>query len=142
MAQITEFIGNHMGLFLAWVGLGIAMVVSEFGNRFRSFQEVSAQEAVQLMNKEDAMLVDIRAHGEFTDGHITGAKHLLLSKVEAIAPMFKSHKEKPVIFYCKSGMTSQQAASRLGKAEFTRIYSLKGGISGWISDQLPIEKGQ
>lgn len=140
MEQITEFIGNNTFLVVAWIGLAIALLLSEFGGKFRSFQEVSPQQAIQLMNREDALVVDTRAHTEYSAGHITGAKQLDLSKVEAVSPLFKGMQEKPVIFYCKSGISSQQAAARLGKAEYKRVYSLKGGITGWVSDQLPVQK--
>ncbi len=142
MEQLTEFIGNNTGLSLAWVGIVVALIFTETTRRFRGFSEVSPGQATQLINREDATLVDIRSMQEFQDGHIVNAKHILLSKLDPSSKQLAAKAEQPVVVYCQNGNTSLQGAARLAKAGFKRVYSLKGGLTAWQSDQLPLARGR
>ena len=98
-------------------------------------------EKENIMNKEDAYILDIRPPAEFKKGHILGSKQIkaeLVTKGD-FAPLEKS-KDKPIIVVCAMGMTSKRTASQMLKAGFENVVTLKGGINAWQGANLPITK--
>src|SRR2546422_9799630 len=93
---------------------------------------VDASMATQLINREDALVVDVRDPGEYGAGHILGAKNVPLSRLDAggseIAP---KRKDKPVIVYCDNGNRSAKAAAALRSQGFAKVVSLAGGLGAW-----------
>jgi rhodanese-related sulfurtransferase len=102
---------------------------------------VSAAQATQLINREDALVVDVRDPGEFGTGHILGAKNVPLSRIDAVgSEIAAKRKEKPVIVYCDDGARSTKAAGALRSQGFSRVVSLSGGLGAWRQAGLPLEK--
>jgi rhodanese-related sulfurtransferase len=95
--------------------------------------------ATNLINREDALVVDVREPGEFGTGHILGARNLPLARIDAGEVDIKA-KEKPLILCCDNGNRSSKAAAALKKLGFTRVHSLNGGIGAWRQAGLPVEK--
>jgi rhodanese-related sulfurtransferase len=101
---------------------------------------VDPLQATQLINREDALVLDVREPGEFGAGHVLGAKSLPLARLEALPGDIARRKEKPVIVYCDGGERSTKALSALRKQGFTRIANLSGGLKAWQQAGLPVEK--
>lgn len=101
---------------------------------------VNATEAVQLINREKAMVVDVCGTDEFAAGHVAGAKNLPLPDLEAKLPGLVKNKSTPVILVCASGMRSRRAVAIAKKLGYENAHSLSGGMSAWRSASLPIEK--
>lgn len=101
---------------------------------------VNATEAVQLINREKAMVVDVCGTDEFAAGHVVGAKNLPLPDLEAKLPGLVKNKSTPVILVCASGMRSRRAVAIAKKLGYENAHSLSGGMSAWRSASLPIEK--
>jgi rhodanese-related sulfurtransferase len=102
---------------------------------------VSAAQATHLMNREDALVVDVRDPGEYGAGHILGAKNLPLSRIgTGGSEIAAKRKDKPVIVYCDTGNRSAKAASALKNQGFARVVSLSGGLGAWQQAGLPVEK--
>jgi rhodanese-related sulfurtransferase len=101
---------------------------------------VDTARATHLINREDALVVDVREPGEFGTGHILGAKNVPLKRIDAGEVDFLKHKEKPVILCCDNGERSTKAAAGLKKLGFTSVVNLTGGIGAWRSAGLPVEK--
>lgn len=140
MSSFTEFVTQNFILF-AGLGIIIALIIRmELKLAFRGFKTVTPAEAVLLMNKEDAVIVDVREDSERVSGHIQGAKHLALSVLKQRVDELKSYAEQPVITYCKMGSRSSQACEILKKNDFKNVMSLKGGIEAWQTVNLPIVK--
>lgn len=95
-------------------------------------------EATLLMNREDALVLDVRETGEWGTGHITGARHITLAQLEKRLSELDKFKEKPIIVVCATGNRSSSACGQLKKHGFAKVYSLGGGVSSWREANLPL----
>ena len=95
-------------------------------------------EATLLMNREDALVLDVRETGEWSSGHITGARHITLGQLDKRLSELDKFKEKPIIVVCATGNRSSSACGQLKKHGFDKVYSLGGGVSSWIEANLPL----
>lgn len=101
---------------------------------------LNANEAVQLINREKAAVVDVCSPDEFTAGHVVGAKNVPLGELEAKLPGLVKNKTTPVILVCASGMRSRRAVSIAKKLGYENSHSLTGGMGAWRAASLPVEK--
>lgn len=101
---------------------------------------VDTLQATQLLNREDAILVDVRSAADYAAGHILGARSLPLAELERRAGELDKHKARPVIVYCNAGNTSGGAVSALRKGGFEKVFNLSGGYAAWQQAGLPVEK--
>ncbi|MDR3432854.1 MAG: rhodanese-like domain-containing protein [Rouxiella aceris] len=143
LQDIMPFISAHPVLSLAWVALLIAVIFTTVKARFSKVKEITRGEATRLINKEDAVVVDVRAREEFRKGHISTSVNLLTADIKSnnLAEVAK-HKAQPVIVVCANGQTSRTAAEGLVTAGFERVYTLKEGIAGWSGENLPLARGK
>lgn len=102
--------------------------------------DLTASGAVQLMNREKAVVVDVCETAEFAAGHITGAKNIPLGDLEAKLPGAVKNKALPLILVCASGMRSGRAVLIAKKLGYEQAQSLGGGLKAWKEANLPIEK--
>jgi len=140
--RLPEFIGNHPILSLAFIGIGVALVANELSRFTRGFKGVSPAELTQLINREDALIIDVSPINDFEKGHIVGSKHVAMSQFDPENKLLAKVRELPVAVVCRSGVQSGQAAKRLVKAGFSRVYSLEGGLAAWQQAELPLAKGK
>lgn len=103
--------------------------------------DVSPAEAVLLINRENALVLDVREEGEFEAGHIPDAKNIPLAKLTERASELRKYQQKPLLVNCQGGVRSANACGQLKKAGFTRIYNLRGGLTAWNEAKLPVAKG-
>lgn len=142
LERIPEFAANHPILSLAFVGIGVALVANELSRFTRGYRGVSPAELTQLINREDALVIDVSPINDFEKGHIVGSRHVALSQFDPENKLLAKVRELPVAVVCRAGMQSSQAAKRLVKAGFKRVYSLEGGIAAWQQAELPLAKGK
>ncbi len=102
---------------------------------------VNPGEATLLINREDALVLDVREMDEFASGHLPDAKSMPLSKLADRLGELDKYKDKPLIVCCASGMRSGKACGELKKAGFSRLFNLSGGIDAWVGAGYPIKKG-
>ena len=140
MTSYADFVSNNIVLFAALGIIVVLIIRMEVKRALRGFKVVTPAEAVQLINKEDALVLDVREDSECVQGSIQGAKHLALSVLKQRVEELKNYVEKPVIAYCKNGNLSIQACEILKKNNFSNVMSLKGGIEGWRTANLPIAR--
>ena len=96
-------------------------------------------QAVQLLNRENAVPLDIRGAADFKSGHILNAVNIPLADLKSRASELKKYTDRPIVVYCASGTTSPAAVKTLTAEGFTNVYSLKGGVQAWRSDDLPLD---
>ena len=101
---------------------------------------LSAAGAVQLINREKAVVIDICEASEFAAGHVGGAKNVPLSQLEDKLPSVVKNKALPVILVCQSGARSSRALAIAKKLGYDKAQSLSGGLSAWRTANLPVEK--
>jgi rhodanese-related sulfurtransferase len=125
-----------------FVVLTVALVYTEVARLFVGYKTVSPAQLTDLINRESALLVDVSAITEFDKGHILGSKHVAMSQFDPENKLLAKAKELPVALVCRTGQTSSEAAKRLHKAGFTRVYWLNDGLNAWIQADLPLTKGR
>jgi len=101
---------------------------------------VNTAEAIALINRQDALVLDVREAGDFGAGHILGAKNLPLARIEQGADEIAKRKQKPVIVYDEDGQRAAKAATALKRHGFTQVANLSGGLGAWRQAGLPVEK--
>jgi rhodanese-related sulfurtransferase len=141
-AALTQFAGQNPVLSLLFVGLTLALAYTEIARLFVGYKVVSPAQLTELINKESALLVDVSAIAEFEKGHILGAKHVAMSQFDPENKLLAKAKDLPVAVVCRTGQQSSDAAKRLHKAGFTKVYWLNDGINAWIQADLPLSKGR
>jgi rhodanese-related sulfurtransferase len=142
MERLPEFISQQLPLVLAFVGLTVFLAVGLVGRFTRGYREVTPAELTMLINRENALVVDISAIAEFEKAHIPGSRHVAPSQFDPESKDLAKVKDKPVAVVCRSGISSRGAAKRLVKAGFTRVHSLSGGVAQWQAAELPVARGK
>ena len=107
---------------------------------FRAGSEVTAFAAVQLINRKDGVVIDVRDIGEFEAGHIAGAKHVPEAQLADRIKELEKFKDKPVILACRTGSRSGSAVKILRSNGFTEAVNLGGGIVAWEQAGMPLQK--
>jgi len=125
---------NIMWVMLAVVSGGMLIVSLIRGGG----KGISVTEATLLINREDAVVVDVRETQEWSSGHIANARHLALGQLDKRLSELEKFKSKPVIVCCASGNRSSSACGTLKRAGFERVFSLSGGIGAWKDAGLPV----
>jgi len=137
MEQVIEFIGNHVFLVAAWV-LTLAMLL--WNESRRAGKAVTPAIATQMINKEDAVILDIRPKKEWDTGRITGARHIPMAELDRRIDELNKYKEKPIIVVCNLGQTAGAATKKLKAAGFANVMRLSGGMTEWKGQSLPVVK--
>ena len=101
---------------------------------------LSAAGAVQLINREKAVLIDVCEAEEFAAGHAGGAKNIPLNQLEEKLPGVVKNKSVPVILVCQTGARSGRAVAMAKKLGYEQAQSLGGGLNAWRTANLPVEK--
>lgn len=135
MDRVIEFAMNHPYLVGSFVALLTAFIVLETR---RGGKSVSPQQLTNLVNKEDALVLDVRDAKEFREGHITGSKNIAFASLKDKLGELEKHKETPIILVCKMGQHAGAAGRMLTAAGFKDVRRLTGGVSGWKADGLPL----
>lgn len=143
MQEIMQFVSRHPVLCLAWIVLLGAVLFMTFKSLASKVKVITRGEATRLINKEDAVVVDLRQRDDFRKGHIAGSVNLLPTEIKANnVGELEKHKSKPVIVVDGSGMQAQEPANALIKAGFEQVFVLKEGIAGWSGENLPLVRGK
>ena len=140
--SLLAFAGEHALLSLALLGLTLALVYTEVARLFSGFKSVNPAGLTALINREDALLVDLSASTDFEKGHIPGAKNVAPSQFDPESKLLAKVRDLPVVVTCRSGTASSDAAKKLVKAGFKKVYWLDGGIGAWQQANLPLTKGR
>jgi len=135
MDRIIEFVGNHIelsGLFVMLLG---ALWYSE---KSRSGRSVSPQEATLMLNRETAVIVDVRDKKDYGEGWITGSVHIPFSSLKERAVELAKHKDKQIIVVDKMGQHAGMAGKLLKAEGFENVCRMSGGISEWKNSNMPL----
>ncbi len=141
MENLGTFILNNWLLFVALIVIVGLLFVNLTKSRLLGFREIGANDAVGLINHENAVIIDTRGDEEFKQGHILNAVHVPLALLSERMTELQPYRERAVIVYCDSGRQSAHAGATLRSNGFTTIYKLSGGLMAWKSAGLPLERG-
>ena len=101
---------------------------------------LSAPAAVQLINREKAVVIDVCEPAEFAAGHVTGAKSIPMAELEAKLPGAVKNKATPLVMVCASGARAGRAAALARKLGYENTQVLAGGMKAWRDANLPVER--
>ena len=135
-----HFVTSNLPLFLAALVSGLMLAWPIFRKLFVNFPEIDTVEAINLINHQDAAVLDVREHHEYASGHLPNARHIPSGKVSERMDEIEKLKGKPLLVYCRSGARSSSVCVLLSKKGFGKVYNLKGGILSWEGAKLPVEK--
>jgi rhodanese-related sulfurtransferase len=140
--ELLAFAERNPMLSLAFVGLTVAIIYTEIARLFRGFKALRPAELTALINRDNALVVDLSPTGDFEKGHIAGSKSVQLSQFDPENKLLAAAKALPLVVVCRTGQASEGAAKRLKKAGFEQVHWLDGGIAAWQQAELPLVKGR
>jgi rhodanese-related sulfurtransferase len=135
----VKFIVDNWVLFLAAFASGGLLLWPLVNQSAGGGGKVSAAEAVRLINREKAVLIDVSEATEFASGHAAGAKSIPLASLETTTDLPKN-KALPLVVLCATGARSTRAVATLKKLGFENACALAGGLAAWREANLPLEK--
>ena len=141
MERLIEYTNHHPWLVGALVLVSIVVVLYEMRAQSESRASVSPQDMVRLMN-QGALLIDLRPLEQYTAGHVGGARQMSGEQILQASDTLKKYKEKAVVVYDDSGSLSAAAVRQLAAQGFTKAFNLRGGLSAWRTENLPLTRGE
>ncbi len=142
LPDLLAFASGHPYLVLALAALTLALIYNEVSGLFRGYKGLGPAALTALVNRDNALVVDLRPQADFVKGHIPGAKNVQMDQFDPENKQLVAARALPVVLVCKTGQTAGQAASRLRKAGFERVFVLDGGIGAWQQADLPLARGR
>ncbi len=133
MERFFEFVQHHPILFGI---LGVLVVLFFYLEGKRSGRKISPQALGGFVNREKAVIIDLRDVKDFRGGHISGSRNIPLSSLNKHLDELRDIKQ-PIIMVCKMGQTAGSAVQQVGGQN---LYRLEGGILGWQGQNLPLVK--
>lgn len=140
MDRLFEFIGNHWIMVSATVVVAVLLLQDLMETLTRKHKLINPSQAVMLMNDEGSAVIDVREQHEYSEGHIEGARHIPLGKINERLFELEAYRDAPVIVTCQSGTRAPQACGKLVKAGFSQVYELQGGMVAWEEQKLPVSR--
>lgn len=133
-----EFFKSNILLIGLALGSGLMLLLPSLKKGAGGVPNLSATEAVTLINRSNAFVLDVRDDAEFASGHIADATHISLANLPERLGELKKYQNKAILVNCQRGMRSAKACDILRKAEFTQVHNLQGGLNAWVEAKLPI----
>jgi rhodanese-related sulfurtransferase len=138
MQRFFEFVANHPFLVGTFVLLLALFIRNETRRGGRS---VTAQQLVDMVNRENAVVLDVRDRKDYQAGHIVGAVNVPFANLGARIDELKKYRSRPLVVTCKMGQHAGAAGTQLRKAGFENVTRLTGGMAEWRNQNLPVVKG-
>jgi len=139
MQDFINFLSHHQLVVGAILGLLVILMVIEVLRLKRMSVQINPQRATHLINRDNAVVIDIRDPQAFKLGHIIDAVSMQAEELRKPPKRFEKYRNKPLIIVCQTGTESQKIAAFLIKQGYNS-YSLAGGLRAWSEAQLPLIK--
>ena len=101
---------------------------------------LSSADATQLINRRNAVIVDLRSADEFAQGHLPQARHVAFDDLSAKAMQLAKNKNTPVLLVCRTGQRARKAEALVRQAGFAEVFVLQGGLTAWQQAGMPVVK--
>jgi rhodanese-related sulfurtransferase len=135
-----SFIQTNWSLILVMLVSGALLAWPILQRRLSAVRELGTADATRLINRSDAVLLDIRDTKEIAAGRLPNALHIPMSELQARRTELAKLTTRPVIVYCSRGNRSAGATRVLSGLGFKEIYGLRGGFAAWRDAGLPVQK--
>ena len=136
----VKFFTDYTNLVLIAIALisGALLLWPALSRRGRG--GVTAGEATQLINRRNAVVVDLRPAAEFATGHLPSARHLEFAELQAKVGQLVKNKSNPVLLVCQTGQQSNKAVRVVQDAGYAEVHVLQGGLNAWQQAGMPVVK--
>lgn len=141
MDSIIDYAGNHILLFGGMLLMFAIVFAYEMRMARRKGVDITPAEAVTLING-GAQPIDIRAAAQFEKGHLLDARNVPLADFEQHMPSLQKLKDRGILVYCENGATSPKAVEKLKENGIAAVKSLRGGLTAWRAESLPVFAGR
>jgi len=138
--QIITFIINHWVLVALFLVLLVIIIWYEAKGSYGGIPQESPQTATLLVNRQDAVMIDVRDPAVFVEGHITDAINVPANALDENVKKIESYKTDVLILYCGQGLQSASVAKKLSQLGFQKLHILSGGLQAWQAASLPLVK--
>jgi rhodanese-related sulfurtransferase len=138
--SLWQFVIKYWYLFVPLVAVISLLLAGPLIQLKHGIKNLNPAQAVQMVNRDSGVFVDVCEPHEYKQGHIPNAVNLPLSHLKENLKHIEKYKNKPIVVSCRSGNRSVKGAVLLRKQGFATVYSLGGGLASWQRDQLPLEK--
>ncbi len=135
-----EFVQDNIWLILIAMASSAGLVWPSIARRLSGIPQVGVVEAVTLINRRDAVVLDVREQSEHDRGRITGARVIPAGQLKTRLGELDKFKQRPIVVHCATGSRSQGAAAILKGAGFKEVFNLQGGMGAWQQAGMPVEK--
>jgi len=139
MDQLITFYSDHLLLVSAFLAVTSILTWLTMGG-VANKNALDALAATELINHNDAVVIDVRTKAEFKQGHIINSLNVPLDSLKNQFKSLEKHKSKPIIVSCRSGSRSALACKLLGAAGFEQVHNLRGGMLAWESANMPVRR--
>jgi rhodanese-related sulfurtransferase len=139
MEQLIEFSGNHLMLVGGFFVVTVLLIQDLFAGGFGK-GSVDPKGATDLINQQDAVVIDVRPSADFSKGHIINSLNIPMSGLNGQLDKLNKYKSRPVVVSCRSGAQSSAACRMLRKQGFDQVFNLQGGIMAWQNANLPVSR--
>jgi rhodanese-related sulfurtransferase len=139
MDRLLEYITHHPWYAAGAAVAALLVIVYELRTRNENVSAVSPQDVVRLMN-QGALVIDLRPADAFATGHVAGAKQMSGEQILKAGDTLKKQKEKVLVVYDDTGSLGAAAVRQLAAQGFTKVFNLRGGITAWRAENLPLSK--
>lgn len=137
MDRLIEFASQHY-LLVSSFSLLLAYFFTLESRRAGT--PVTPQQATNLVNREEGVIVDVRDADEYREGHIAGSLNIPAAQIADRLSELDAYRDKPLIITCKGGPSASAAGKALKAKGFTNLKRLQGGMQGWRDEKLPVVK--
>lgn len=138
--QFLQFVVNHWILWSLFLGVILIILFEEIRGRVQGIPRLSPADLTSLINREDALVLDVRDSNAYLKGHIIGAINIPHTEMDARLDKLKPYQEKPIAIVCSNGQTSPQEGVKLRNKGFEKVYFLSGGMNAWQQAGLPLAR--
>jgi rhodanese-related sulfurtransferase len=135
----VDFVLNNIWLVLI-AAISGGMLLWPLVSQRAGGAALSTLEATQLINRKDALVLDIRSSEEYARGHVLNARSMPAAQLSTRVEELQKFKTRPIILTCQNGNASSGPCDTLRKAGFGEVYLLAGGVSAWEQAGLPVAK--
>lgn len=135
-----DFFKQNVLLIGLAIGSGLALLWPMLNRSSAVATVLSVTEAVVLMNRKSALVLDVREADEFAQGHLQGARNIPLSQLDARSKELEKFRDKPVLIVCQRGSRASKASRLLKAQNFSALNVLKGGMQAWQEANMPTAK--
>lgn len=138
LPQIKTFVMNHWALVGGFVVVLIMLVLEEIRAQGPRGNRLTPAAVTHLINREDAIVIDVREASVYREGHVVNAKNISL--VDFDRQIEKLGRDRPIILVDAMGDKTMALIARMKKAGFEKVFAMKNGMNGWKDASMPTVK--